>query len=334
MRLEGAGIMRRRTFIAGLAGVATFPLAAHAQQTSMPVVGVLSPQSAGSMTASRMAGFLQGLSEQQYVPGQNVAVEYRWAEGHYDRLPALAEDLVRRQVAVIVAPTQDAALAAKAATATIPIVFNIGGDAVKEALVASMNRPGGNATGVSMFTNELEGKRLGLLLEMVPRFKTIGVLTNPNKSSFEIQLREVQTAARSLGLQLHVGRANSDPEIDAAFEGFVKAGAQALLATADPFLAGRRDKLVALASKYSLPAMWEWADFVEGGGLMSYGTSIVDNYRQVGVYTGRILKGEKAAELPVTRPTKFELAINLKTAKALGIEVPATLIARADDVVE
>ncbi len=320
--------------MAGLAAAAAFPLAARAQQTGLPVVGVLSPQSAGPMTASRMAGLLQGLSELQYVVGQNVAIEYRWAEGHYDRLPALADDLVRRKVAVIAAPTQDAALAAKAATATIPIVFNIGGDAVESGLVASMNRPGGNATGVSMFTNELEAKRLGLLREMVPGFKTIGVLANPNKSSAESQLREVQTAAGSLGLQLHVSRMSSDPEIDAAFESLAKAGVQALLATADPFLAGRRDKLVALASKYNMPAIWEWPDFVEGGGLMSYGTSIVTNYRQVGVYTGRVLKGEKPAELPVMRPVQFELAINLKTAKTLGIEVPATLIARADQVIE
>jgi putative ABC transport system substrate-binding protein len=326
--------MKRRTFIAGLAGAAAFPLAARAQQTSVPVVGVLSPQSPGPMTANRMAGLLQGLSELQYVVGQNIAIEYRWAEGHYDRLRPLAEDLVRRQVAVIAAPTQDAALAAKAATATIPIVFNIGGDAVQSGLVASMNRPGGNATGVSMFTNELEAKRLGLLHEMMPRIKAVGLLMNPGKTSAEDQLREVQTAARSLGLQLHVGRAGSDAGIDAAFESLVKAGVQVVLAAADPFLAGRREQLVALAAKHNMPAMWEWPDFVDGGGLMSYGTSIVDNYRQVGVYTAKVLKGEKPAEMPVMRPVKFELAINLKTAKTLGIDVPASLLARADSVIE
>jgi putative ABC transport system substrate-binding protein len=326
--------MRRRRFIAGLAGAVALPFAVQAQQPSLPVVGVLSPQSAGPMVASRIAGFLQGLSEVQYVENQNVAIEYRWAEGDYDRLPALAEDLVRRKVAVIAALTQDAALAAKAATATIPIVFNIGGDPVGIKLVAGMNRPGGNATGVSNFTSEIEAKRLGLLHEMAPGAKTIGVLTNPNNSSVEDRLRELSLAARSLGLQLHVGRASTDPEIDAALESVVKAGAQALLSTADPFFSSRRDKLVALAAKYSIPAMWEWPDFVEVGGLMSYGTSIVDNYRQVGVYTGRILKGEKPSELPVIRPTKLELAINVKTAKALGIEIPSTLLARADQVIE
>jgi putative tryptophan/tyrosine transport system substrate-binding protein len=326
--------MRRRRFIAGLAGAVAFPFAVQAQQPSLPVVGVLSPQSAGPMVASRIAGFLQGLSEVQYVENQNVAIEYRWAEGDYDRLPALAEDLVRRKVAVIAALTQDAALAAKAATATIPIVFNIGGDPVGIKLVAGMNRPGGNATGVSNFTSEIEAKRLGLLHEMAPGAKTIGVLTNPNNSSVEDRLRELSLAARSLGLQLQVGRASTDPEIDAALESVVKAGAQALLSTADPFFSSRRDKLVALAAKYSIPAMWEWPDFVEVGGLMSYGTSIVDNYRQVGVYTGRILKGEKPSELPVIRPTKLELAINVKTAKALGIEIPSTLLARADQVIE
>jgi putative ABC transport system substrate-binding protein len=326
--------MRRRKFIAGLAAAAAFPHVARAQQANMPVVGVLSPQSPGPMAEARIAGFLQGLAELQFVPGQNVAIEYRWAEGHYDRLPALADDLVRRQVAVIAATTQDAALVAKAATATIPIVFNMGGDPVKFGLVAHLNRPGGNATGVSMFTNELEAKRLSLLRDMVPGVRAVGLLINPNNTSAESELREVQAAARALGLHLHVGRASSDADIDAAFEDLVQAGAKVLLAAADPFLSSQIDKLVALAAKHSMPAMWEWPDFVERGGLMSYGTSIVDNYRQIGVYTGKILKGEKPAELPVVRPVKFKLAINLKTARTLGIEVPATLIARADDVIE
>jgi len=197
-----------------------------------------------------------------------------------------------------------------------------------------MNRPGGNATGVSMFTNQLEAKRLGLLHEMAPHIKAVGLLMNPNKASAESQLKEVQTAARSLGLQVHVGRASNDSDIDAAFTSLVEAGAKSLLTAADPFLASRIDKLVALAAKHSMPAMWEWPNFVESGGLMSYGTSIVDNYRQVGVYTGKVLKGEKPAELPVMQPVKFELAINLKTARTLGIEVPASLLARADDVIE
>jgi putative ABC transport system substrate-binding protein len=326
--------MRRREFLAALAGAAAFPCAARAQQPDIPVIGLLNSQSSGPRMANRIAGFLQGLSEQRYVAGQNIAIEYRWAEGHYDRLPALVDDLVRRKVAVIAAPTQDAALAAKAATATIPIVFNIGGDPVSAGLVASMNRPGGNATGISMFTNELEAKRLGLLQEMVPGIKAIGVLVNPRNASVDNQLQQVQAAAASLGLQIHVGRASSDAEIDMAFESLAQAGAQAIVTTADPFLASQLNRLVALASKLSIPAMWEWPDFVEGGGLMSYGTNIVDNYRQVGIYTGKVLKGEKPAELPVMRPVKFELAINLKTAKTLGIEVPATMLARADDVIE
>jgi len=326
--------MRRRTFIAGLAGAAAWPLAARAQQTGLPVVGVLSPQSPGPIVATRIAGFLEGLSELQYVEGRNVAIEYRWAEGRYDRLPALADDLVRRQVTVIAAATQDAALAAKAATSTIPIVFNMGGDPVKFGLVASMNRPGGNATGLSMLTNQLEAKRLGLLHEMVPKATAVGVLINPDNASAESEAEQVQTAGRSLGLQLHVRNASNDHDLVAAVESLVQAGARALMAAADPFFAAQRDGLVALAAKHNVPAMWEWPDFVEGGGLMSYGTSIVDNYRQVGVYTGRILKGEAPADLPVVQPVKFVLVINLKTAKTLGLEVPPTLLARADDVIE
>jgi putative tryptophan/tyrosine transport system substrate-binding protein len=326
--------MHRRDFIIAIAGAAAgWPLFARAQQTSLPVVGVLSPQSPGP-AANRIEGFLKGLSETHYVEGQNVAIEYRWAEGHYDRLPALADDLVRRKVAVIVAPTQDAALAAKAATTTIPIVFNVGGDPVATGLVTSMNRPSGNATGVSMFSYELEAKRLGLLHEMVPKIMEVGLLVNPNSAGAENQLRQVRASAGSLGLQLHIGRASSDADLDAAFESFIQAGARMLLAAADPYLGSRRDKLVALASKHGIPAMWEWPDFVEGGGLMSYGTSIVDNYRQVGIYTGKVLNGEKTAELPVIQPVKFELAINLKTAKTLGIEVPPSLLALADEVIE
>jgi putative ABC transport system substrate-binding protein len=298
------------------------------------VVGVLSFNSAGPMMASRIDGFLRGLSELHYVVDQNVAIEYRWAEFHDDRLPALADDLVKRQVAVIATFNRLTALATKAATATIPIVFGVGDDPVKMGLVASMNRPGGNATGVSMFSSELVAKRLGLLREMVPAGKAVGLLVNPNTANGENQLREAQTAAGSLGLQLHAGRVSSDTDIDAAFESLVNAGARMLLVAADPFFVGRRDKLVALAAKHSMPSMWEWPEFVEGGGLMSYGTSIIDTFRQVGVYTGRVLKGEKPSDLPVIRPVKFELVINLKTAKTLGVEVPATLLARADRVIE
>lgn len=326
--------MRRRQFIAGVAGSVAFPLAGQSLPANVPVVGVLSFNSAGPMMASRINGFLQGLSEFHYIADQNVAIEYRWAEFHNDRLPALADDLVRRQVAVIATFNRLTALAAKAATTTIPVVFGVGDDPVKVGLVASMNRPGGNATGVSMFTTELDAKRLGLLGEMVPGRKAVGLLINPNNANGENQLREVQSAAGSLGLQLHIGRVSGDTDIDAAFESMVHAGARMLLVAADPFFVGRRDKLVTLAAKHGLPSMWEWPEFVEGGGLMSYGTSIIDTFRQVGAYTGRILKGEKPEELPVIRPVKFELVINMKTAKTLGIDVPAVLLARADQVIE
>ena len=326
--------MRRREFISLVgASAVTWPLAAGAQQAALPVIGVLSPQSSGPAMATRIAAFHKGLSELHYVAGENVAIEYRWADGQYDRLRTLADDLVHRSVAVLVAPTHDAALAAKAATDQIPIVFNVGGDPVSSGLVASMNRPGGNATGFSMFTSELAAKRLGLLHELIPKVATVGVVIKENANT-ESQSRELQDAARSLGLQLSFRSVSNESDLDPAVAGLVKAGAQAMTTEADPFLAGQRGRLVALAAKYGLPAMWEWADFVEGGGLMSYGTSILEAYRQVGVYTGRILKGEPPAELPVMQPVKFDLTINLKTAKVLGIEVPATLLARADDVIE
>ncbi|MFI4998950.1 MAG: ABC transporter substrate-binding protein [Reyranellales bacterium] len=327
--------MRRRSFIGAISGAAVaWPFAASAQRTGLPVVGFLSPQSAGAAVASRIAGFLAGLSELHYVEGQNVSIDYVWADGHYDRLPALANDLVRRKVAVIAALTQDAALAAKAATATIPIVFNVGGDPVRSQLVASMSRPGGNATGISMFTNQLEAKRLALLHELAPKVTAVGVLINPDNASAEKEQREVEAAARSLGLQVHIRRASRDSDLADACESLAQSGARALMPVADPFFASQRERLVALAAKHSLPAIWEWPDFVEGGGLMSYGTSIVDNYRQAGVYTGRVLKGEAPANLPVVQPTKFVLAVNLKTARTLGIEVPPTLIAGADQVIE
>jgi putative ABC transport system substrate-binding protein len=325
--------MRRRQFIAGAAGSA-FAIAGRAIAANVPVVGVLSFNSPGPMMTSRIDGFLQGLSELQYVADRNVLIEYRWAEFHGDRLPALADDLVKRQVAVIATFNRATALAAKAATASIPIVFSVGDDPVQAGLVASMNRPAGNATGVSMFTGELDAKRLGLLREMVPAGKAVGLLVNSNNVNNEHQMHEAQSAAAALGLELHVGRVSGDIDMNAAFETLVGAGARMLLVAADPFFAGHRDKLVSLATKHGLPSIWEWPEFVEDGGLMSYGTSIIDTFRQVGVYAGRILKGENPADLPVTRPVKFELAINLQTAKALGIEVPATLLARADRVIE
>jgi putative tryptophan/tyrosine transport system substrate-binding protein len=324
--------MRRREFLGVLGSAATWPLTARAQQ-GMPVVGLVSPQSAGP-AATRIAGFNKGLSEQGYVDGENVKIEYRWAEGHYERMPGLVAELVHRPVDVLVAPTQDAALAAKTVPMSIPLVFNIGGDPVRFGLVASMNRPGGNATGMSMFTAELGSKRLGLLHELVPRVTTVGALINPNNVNAENQSAELRDAARALGLQLHFQRVGSDGDFDAAFESLAHDGARAMISAADPFLASRRDRLVALAAKHAIPAMWEWPDFVEGGGLMSYGPSIVDSYRQIGSYTGRILKGEKTEDMPVVQPVKFELAINLKTALSLDIVVPPTLLARADEVIE
>ena len=327
--------MRRRDFIKTIPGVATgWPIAAGAQQTGLPVVGFLSPQSAGITMAARIGGFLAGLSELNYVEGRNVSINYAWAEGHYDRLSALANDMVRRQVAVIAALTQDAALAAKAATTKIPIVFNVGGDPVGFGLVASMNRPGGNATGVSMFSYQLDAKRLGLLHEMVPQATVVGALVNPAKANADSQERELQATARSLGLQVYIRRAGSDGDLAAACESLARDGARALIAASDPFFSNQRERLVALAAKLGLPAIWEWPDFVEDGGLMSYGTSIVDNYRLAGVYTGRILKGEAPADLPVVQPTKLVMALNLKTARTLGIAVPPALLARADDVFE
>jgi putative ABC transport system substrate-binding protein len=326
--------MWRRQFIAGAAGMVAFPLAGRALPANVPVVGVLSFNSEGPMMASRINGFLRGLSELKYVPDQNVLMEYRWADFQTDRLPVLVDDLVKRQVSVIATFSPPTALAAKVVTATIPVVFVVGDDPVKMGLVASMNHPAGNATGVSMFTSELNAKRLDLLREVMPDAKAVGLLINSNNVTGENQLRDAQNAAGTLGLQLVVGRVSVDADIDDAFESLVAGGAQMLLVTADPFFAGRRDKLVSLAARHSLPSVWEWPEFVEGGGLMSYGTSIIDTFRQVGVYTGRILRGENPADLPVIRPVKFEFVINLKTAKTLRIDVPATLLARADRVIE
>lgn len=320
--------------MAGLAGAVAWPRLARAQQQPMPVVGFLASQTSGPASAGRVASFVKGLSEQDFVEGKNVAIEYRWAEGHYDRLPALMDDLVRRRVAVIAATTQDASLAAKAGTTTIPVVFNAGGDPVKFGLVASLNRPGGNVTGVNMFTSDLQAKRLGLLHEMAPKAAVIGSLINPDNSTSADQSKQMEESARQLGLRLLVRSARNDAEIDAAFDGLVRDGANAFVVAADPFLSSQRGRLVALAAKYRLPAMWEWFDSIEAGGLMSYGTSIEESYRQVGVYVGRVLKGEQPAEMPVMRPVQFDLGINLNTAKALGIEVPATLLARADRVIE
>ena len=323
--------MQRRDFIMLVsAAAATWPLAARAQQSAMPVIGFLHSASPGPF-AQYVAAFSRGLNQAGFTEGRNVAIEYRWAEGRYD----LAADLVRRQVAVIVATGgPSSGLAAKAATSTIPIVFNSGGDPVKEGLAANLNRPGGNATGVVVLLTAMEGKRLGLLREMVPTATLIAVLLNPYMPTFETQLNDVQEAARAVGQQIHILHANSEHEIDAAFAKMVELRAGALLVAADPIKFNQRDRMVALAARYAVPAIYEVREYAASGGLMSYGTNLADIYRLIGNYTGRILNGDKPADMPVQQATKFEFVINLKTAKALGIEVPPGLSARADEVIE
>jgi putative tryptophan/tyrosine transport system substrate-binding protein len=330
--------MKRREFIALVGGggllVAAKVMRARAQQPAMPVVGFLHSVSADVM-ASHALAFRRGLAETGYVEGQNVAVEYRWAEGRYDRLPALAADLVRRRVAVIAAGgTAAPALAAKAATSTIPIVFQTGSDPVRDGLVASLNRPGGNVTGVSRLSFALAPKRLELLHELVPKATAIAFLVNPTNPVAPSQVQEIREPARSLGLQIQVLEANSERQLEIAFETVVQQRFGALLLANDTYLSGRRELFVALAAQHAIPVMYAGRDAVAAGGLISYDASGVDQFRQVGGYVGRILKGEKPADLPVLQPTKFELAINIKTAKALGLEVPSMLLARADEVIE
>jgi putative ABC transport system substrate-binding protein len=325
----------RRELMTLIAGGTAWPLAARAQQAALPVIGFLQ---AGTADASERyaAAFRKGLNENGYVEGQNVTIESHWMEGQYDRLPAQAADLVRRHVAVIATPgNTPGTIAAKAATATIPIVFGVAEDPVQIGLVASLARPGGNATGINFFSNEVVAKRLGLLHDLVPKAVRVAVLLNPaNAGSTETTLREVQEAAPGIGLQIQIFKAATIGEIDAAFAAMARAPPDALFVAPDQFFGSRRGQFSTLATRDRIPAAYSNRDFAAAGGLMSYGTDIADMYRQVGVYTGQILKGTKPADLAVLQPTKFEFVINLQTARALGIEVPPALLAIADEVIE
>jgi ABC-type uncharacterized transport system substrate-binding protein len=326
--------MKRRDFITLVGGAAVaWPLAARAQQSALPVVGFLGSWSADDST-HLVAAFRQGLKEAGFVDGQNVVIEFRWAQGQYGQMPALATELVRREVAVIFASAAPGVRAAKSATTTIPIVFATGGDPVADGFVASLNRPGGNITGVYLLTAPLEAKRVELLHELMPNVATIAYLVNPNFSQTEQELSTVQTAAHAIGLQISVLKAGNDADIDTAFAKLAEQRIAAVLVAADPFFNSRPERFVALAARYAVPAMYAQPEFAAAGGLMSYGTSLADGYRQCGVYAGRILKGEKPADLPVQQSTKVELVINLKTAKALGISFPIPLLGRADEVIE
>jgi len=327
--------MTRRDFITLIGGAAVaWPLAARAQQQAMPVIGFMSSTSAAPF-AHLVAAFRDSLKATGFVEGQNVAIEFRWADGQYDRLQMIAAELVRREVAVIVATGgTPAVLPAMAATSKIPIVFITGGDPIKFGFVRSLNRPGGNVTGVNIFIAEMEGKRLGLLRDLVPTAALVGVLLNPNNPNFDNQSHAVQEAARAIGQKIQIVHASTETALGTAFKSLVQLGTEGLLVGGDPFLNSRRNLLVALATRHGIPAIYDQREYALAGGLISYGTSLTEAYRQVGIYTGRILKGEKPADLPVVQSTKFELVIYLNAAKALGLEIPPTLLARADEVIE
>jgi putative ABC transport system substrate-binding protein len=326
--------MRRRAFITLLGGAVASPLAARAQQPALPVIGFMSGRSPEDST-HLVAAFRQGLAENGFVEGQTVAIEFRWADGDYDRLPALAADLVSRKVAVLVGVGGDvSAVVATKATRTIPVVFGMGGDPVKAGLVASFNRPGGNVTGYTVLTSEMESKRLGLMRELVPGVSLIGILVNPQLPATVQELADLEPAAKGVNQQLFVARADNDAELDTALASFVQQRVGAFLVTSAPFFDTRMNRIVSFAAQNRLPAIYQFREYAVAGGLISYGPNIVESYRNAGVYVGRILKGEKPADLPVLQPTKFDFVINLKTAKALGLTVPPTLLAEAGEVIE
>ena len=327
--------MRRREFITLIGGAAAGPLTARAQQVAMPVVGFLGVSSLAKTGGGVLLDFKRGLAETGFVEDRNVAIEYRWADDHYDRLPALAAELVQRQVTVLAAPGSPAALPAKAATSVIPIVFMIGSDPVKLGLVSSLNHPGGNLTGVSYFNEEIAPKRLNLLHELIPTAKTIALLVNPaNATAATEQTREMQDAVDALSLRLMVVKASNPIELEDAFATLVQQRIEALQLSVDPLFGNHVDQIVALATRGKIPTIYPWREFTVAGGLMNYGASIPDAYHQVGVYAGQILRGARPAELPVQRPTKLQLVLNLKAAKALGLTFPQSLLATADEVIE
>lgn len=326
--------MKRRYFITLLGGVAVWPLAARAQQSAMPVVGFMSGR-APEDSMHLVAAFRQGLAETGFVEGQNVTIEFRWAQGNYDMSPALAADLIGRRVAVLVAVGGDvSAIAAKQATATIPVIFGMGANPIKAGLVASFNRPGGNATGFTLWTSEMESKRLGLLRELVPAGAIVGILVNPQFPPTALELDDLELAAKGIDQRLFVASANNDPELDGALRSLLQQRVGGFLVTAAPFFDTRRDRIIAFANQNRLPAIYQFREYSVAGGLISYGPNVVESYRSAGVYAGRILKGEKPADLPVLQPTKFDFVINLKTAAALRLTVPPTLLAEAGEVIE
>ena len=325
--------MRRRDFITLVGGTAAWPLAARAQEQAMPVIGFLGSTSP-DLYANQVGAYRRGLSETGHVEGQNVAIEFRWAESQYERLPAMATDLIRRRVTVITAGALPAVVAAKAATTAIPIVFSIGVDPVAFGLVSSLNRPGGNVTGITNLNLELLPKQLEVLRELLPGATVMAALVNPTNPNADSQSSDLQAAARKLGLQLQILHASSDSDFDAAFAGLSQVRASALLIGSDAFFVSRSAQLGALTARHKVPAIYQFREFAAAGGLLSYGSSIIESYRQVGIYTGRILKGERPADLPVQQSAKVELIINMKTAKTLGLTFPLTLLGRADEVIE